>query len=209
MTWDLPLFRILGTLPGLGGRTADSPALVLSLAPLVMLLAWAAVLDWRHRTIPNWLTFSLLLGGLARGVVGSLGAGDGFTLVEALSGAAAGFAVGVPLMAIGARGGGDAKLYISAGAWLGVVGVLVVFVLEAVIGMIIVIAQTAARGTLLDLLRSTGVLVLTCLQVRRIGVAQAQANGIHFTSIDRRLPHAVPFLAALMLALVLWMQRWQ
>ena len=47
MTWDLPLFRILGTLPGLGGRTADSPALVLSLAPLVMLLAWAAVLDWR------------------------------------------------------------------------------------------------------------------------------------------------------------------
>ena len=177
-----------------------TPAFLLSLVPLFALLTWAAWLDWHTRRIPNWLTFSLLGAGLARGLLGSvLHLGD-FGLLDALLGSAAGFVLSVPLFAIGARGAWDAKLYIACGAWLGWPGVLAVFALEAILGLLMVLGQCAARGKLMELFRNTGVLVMSVLYVRRIGVEQARANGDRFTSIDRKLPHAVPFLAAALLS---------
>jgi hypothetical protein len=47
------------------------------------------------------------------------------------------------------------------------------------------------------------VLIISVLFVRRIGVEQAQANARQFTSVDRKLPHAVPFLAAAVLSIAL------
>ena len=190
---------------GLGRALRGDAAFLLGVAPLLALLAWAAVADWRTRRIPNWLTLSLLFGGLLRGLLGSMGApgAGGFTLGTALAGAAAGFGLGVPLFALGARGAGDAKLYIASGAWLGWAGVVAVFVVEAVVGLVMVVAQCAAAGKLRALLRNTGVLAMTLLHVRRVGVEQARANGERFTSIDRKLPHAVPFLAAVLLTIAL------
>ena len=118
---------------------------------------------------------------------------------------AAGFAAGFPLFAVGARGAGDAKLYTAAGAWLGWQGVFVLFLVEAVVGLVVVVAQCAVRGKLPELLRNTGVLVMTLLQIRRVGVEQAVANGRRFTSVDRKLPHAVPFLMAAVITLAVGM----
>ncbi len=177
-----------------------TPAFWLSLLPLFVLLAWAAVLDWRTRRIPNWLTFSLAGAGLLRGVLGPALMLGGFNLPDAIGGMAMGFALSVPLFAIGARGAGDAKLYIACGAWLGWTGITLVFVLEAIVGLVMVLAQCALRRKLGELFANTGVLVMSVLYIRRIGVEQAQANSRTFTSIDRRLPHAVPFLAGAVLA---------
>ncbi len=180
----------------------DAPVFIVSLAPLLLMLAIAAVLDCRTRRIPNWLTLGLLGLGLLRGMLLPwLGLAE-FGLGEALLGALAGFALSVPLFAIGARGGGDAKLYIACGAWLGWSGVLLVFVIEAIVGLVMVLAQCAWRGRLIELFRNTGVLMLSVVYVRRIGVEQARENATRFTSIDQRLPHAVPFLAAALLALL-------
>lgn len=173
-----------------------TPAFLLSLAPMFALLAIAAVIDCRTRKIPNWLTFGLLGGGLIRAVFGPwLGLAE-FGPGEALLGMGMGFALGVPLFAVGARGAGDAKLYIACGAWLGWSGILVLFAVEAVVGLVMVLVQCGMRGRLRELFGNTGVLLLSVLMVRRIGVEQARENATRFTSIDRRLPHAVPFLAA-------------
>lgn len=180
-----------------------APAFLATLAPMLGLLAVAAVIDCRSRKVPNWITLSLLAGGLLRGVLGPwLGLGE-FGPGHALLGAVVGFALGVPLFAIGARGAGDAKLYIACGAWLGWSGIVVVFALEAVVGLIMVIVQCAMRGKLVQLFQNTGVLLMSVLMVRRIGIEQAKTNATHFTSIDKRLPHAVPFLAAAVLAIAM------
>jgi prepilin peptidase CpaA len=181
----------------------SAPAFLASLAPMFALLGIAAILDWRWRMIPNWLSFSLLAAGLLRGVLGPwLGLGE-FGPGQAVLGALTGFALGVPLFAIGARGAGDAKLYIACGAWLGWSGIIAVFMLEAIVGLVMVIIQCTIRGKLVDLLRNTGVLLMSVLMIRRIGVEQARENATQFTSIDRRLPHAVPFLAAAVLAIAI------
>ena len=200
-----PLPATVAALIGRGSPIAlpeVTPAFLLSVAPLFALLAWAAVVDWRTRKIPNWLTFGLLGGGILRALLLPLAdvVAVDFHVGDALLGCAAGFLLGVPLFAIGARGAGDAKLYIACGAWLGWGGVLVVFALEAVVGLVMVVAQCAAQRKLGELFRNAGVLVLSVLFIRRIGVAQARANGAQFTSIDRKLPHAVPFLVAAVLA---------
>ena len=53
---------------------------LLSIAPLLAMLCTAAIIDWRHRRIPNWLTAVMALSGLAgsfqAGQVASPGAGD-------------------------------------------------------------------------------------------------------------------------------------
>jgi len=39
---------------------------ILMCAPVVGMTFVAAVIDWRERRIPNWVTFSLILSGLAQ-----------------------------------------------------------------------------------------------------------------------------------------------
>ena len=182
-----------------------TPAFLLNLVPLGAMLLVAALIDTRTRRIPNWLTLSLLLAGLLRGAAAPLLGLGGFGLGAALLGTAAGFGAGFPLFALGARGAGDAKLYTAVGAWLGWQGVLVLFLVEAVVGLVVVVAQCLVRGKLPELLRNTGVLMVTLLHVRRVGVEQAAANGRAFTSVDRKLPHAVPFLLAAVITLALGM----
>ena len=180
-----------------------APELLLDLVPLLAMLIVAALVDSRTRRIPNWLTLSLLLGGLLRGLTSRWLGPSGFGLGDATLGMLAGFAAGFPLFALGARGAGDAKLYTATGAWLGWQGVLVLFLVEAVVGGVVVVAQCAVRGKLPELLRNAGVLAMTLLHVRRVGVEQAALNGRRFTSVDKKLPHAVPFLIAAVITLTL------
>ncbi|MEL7238306.1 MAG: A24 family peptidase [Planctomycetota bacterium] len=180
---------------------------VVALLPLFGFLVVAAVWDWKTRKIPNLVTFPMLLAGLAKAAVaphlldGVLPEVSGLSI--ALLGVLAGFGAGVPLMVLGARGGGDAKLYMAAGAWVGPMGVVYLFAIEAIIGAVMVLAQAARTGRLKKLLRNTGVLTMNLLHVRRLGTQHVAETGQKITvfeSVDKKLPHAVPFLAAALIA---------
>ncbi len=84
---------------------------ILVLAALII----AVVTDLKDQRIPNWLTFTLALAGLAfHGVTGGLD-GLGFSLI----GLAIGLGVMLPPYLIGVMGGGDVKLMAAVGACLG------------------------------------------------------------------------------------------
>ncbi len=81
-------------------------------AGLTMLLAYGAYSDIKWRRIPNWLSLAVLAFGLAwAGTDGGLAAlgWHGAHFAVAL-------VVGMVLFAIGAFGGGDAKLYAATAA---------------------------------------------------------------------------------------------
>src|SRR5256885_12710710 len=135
---------------------------LLSLAPLGAMLGIAAVLDWRSRRIPNWLTFLMTLSGVA----GSFLAGHVASPSQAILGMLVGFAIPFVLFAMGALGGGDVKLLAGIGAWFGPQAAISVFAIAAMVGAVMVIAQALAqrRGKLL--LRNTAVLAVELRPVR-------------------------------------------
>jgi prepilin peptidase CpaA len=168
--------------------------------PAVAMCVCAAVTDIRDRRIPNWVTFTLVLSGLAQSV--SIG-GAVLTPGQAVLGLAVGFTLPFVLFALGAVGGGDVKLLAGLGAWLGPAGVFQVFVLEAVIGLVMVLSQAAAQGRLQALFRNSAVLAVNLAHVQDVGLDHVKATGQSSRSIDRPLPYAVPVLIAV-LVLLAW-----
>ena len=165
---------------------------LLPLVPLFALLVWAAVEDARVRRIRNWLTVSLVLTGFAH---------QGMHVGTAMGGLGVGFALTVGLFVLGAVGGGDVKLMAGVGAWVGPWGILGVFAVEAVIGMVVVLAQAAAAGRLRVLSRNSLLVAINLVHVRQVGLEHAKATGLSARTVDRPLPFAVPTgLAVLLLA---------
>ena len=95
--------------------------------------------DAQSGKIPNVLTGPLLIAGLVLSTL--LGEG----LLFALLGAVAGFAIHFPLWAMKVERGGDAKLLIAAGAFVGWSGIvemtLAVLILYIPMGLAILIAR--------------------------------------------------------------------
>src|SRR5215470_13870464 len=90
----------------------------------------AAVLDFRFRRIPNWLTLGALALGFALQVARSGAAG----IPMALAGAALGLVVLLPFYVMHAMGAGDVKLLAALGALLGPQALLTVIVYAALVG---------------------------------------------------------------------------
>jgi prepilin peptidase CpaA len=122
-----------------------------TLVVFVGYLFWAAVSDMRTRRIPNALTASGLLLALTL----KLPVGSG-ALMEGLLGAALAFAVMLPLFAVRGVGGGDVKLLIMVGAFLGPNGFLVALAATALAGGVLSLAVVMRRGVLLPVLYNTG-----------------------------------------------------
>jgi prepilin peptidase CpaA len=165
----------------------------IAFAPALVLVALAAVIDWRSRRIPNWLNLLLLVIGLCQ----SLQAGGTIGLSSALLGTVLGFGLLLPAFALGAMGGGDVKLLTAIGAWTGPIGVVVVLLLATLVGGAIAVTQAAQSGKLAALLRNSGILTLNLVHVRHLGADHIEQTGKRFVSIDRPLPYAVPLLAGL------------
>ena len=99
---------------------------ILSHWPLTFICAAmivAAVIDGWKLKVPNWLTLPLVLSGWVLGLlhnfdvlVGSTGAGG---IGASLAGTLLGFVLLVPVYAIGGMGGGDVKMQMGFGAWVG------------------------------------------------------------------------------------------
>lgn len=165
---------------------------LLPFAPLLALLAWAAVDDVRHRLIRNWLTFSLMLGGIMQ----SCFAGGTLSPADSLLGILTAFGLLILPFAIGAVGGGDLKLMAGIAAWVGPIPVIAIFLAEKVIGLGIVLVQASAAGRLRELFRNSAVLAMNIAHVQSLGIEHTQEAGQKFRSIDRPLPYAVPTLVA-------------
>lgn len=167
-------------------------------APLLVMMAVAAVIDWRSRRLPNWLNLLILVVGLGLAVQG----GTHVSFGMALAGAAVGFVLLFPAFALGALGGGDVKLLTAVGAWTGPLGVLGVLLITTVGGAVLALVQAIQAGKLRALLRNSGLLAVNLVHVRALGADHVEQTGKTFRSIDRPLPYAVPMLAAVLVWLI-------
>jgi len=171
--------------------------LLIRVAPLLALLAVAAVIDLRQRRIPNWLSFGLMAAGLAKAIwLGGL-AGAG----HAALGLLAGGGLAMVLFAVSALGGGDVKLLAGIGTWLGPGPVFWVFIVEAIVGMVIVVVQAAAQGRMRTLLRNSTIIVANFACASEVGLDHAIESGKACRSVARPLPYAVPILIATLIVL--------
>jgi prepilin peptidase CpaA len=165
---------------------------LLWLLPLLGMLSWAAVEDLAVRRIRNWLTFSMILSGFLQTFIpgGEIGLG------QSALGFVVGFSLPLVLFLLGAIGGGAVKLLAGVGAWVGGVMVFKVFCGEAIIGMVIVLAQAAMQGRLKVLTRNSAMLAVNLVHVNEVGMEHMTLTGQSCRSVDRPLPFAVPVLLA-------------
>jgi prepilin peptidase CpaA len=167
--------------------------------PLLVMLAMAASIDHKQRRIPNWLTFGMTITGLVRAGILAGGIGIGHSLLGLVVGAS----VPLVLFAIGALGGGDVKLMGGVGTWIGPGPVFAVFLIQAVLGMMIVVIQAAMQGRTKALFRNTAVIAAGFAAVGELGLENAVHSGKTCRSIDRPLPYAVPVFLATVIVLML------
>jgi len=168
-------------------------------APMLALVATAAVTDVRARRIPNWLTLSVALSGLAQSVTPLAVTSP----TQAICGLLAGFAVTFLLYSVGGRGAGDVKLTAGIGAWLGPWPVLIVLAAAALVSLVAAVGLSAIRGRLAQLFQSTAVMVISLLNVRRLGAQSVMDTGRRASSIGPPLPNAVCVLVATV-CVVVW-----
>lgn len=136
------------------------------LAPIlfVLLLLIAAAWDVHSRRIPNVLTVPAFLVALA------LSSFDGWTgLSQAFQGAGVALLLALPLLAVSGMGGGDAKLLIAVGAFMGVEGFLASVVFTGVAGGSMAFYYSYRYGMLAPVLQSTVGLMQYGLTAGRYG----------------------------------------
>ena len=102
-----------------------------------VILIIAAWIDGRELRVPNWITFPMILAGLAYstsvGGIGGLGAG--------VLGMCVGLLSLLPLYAVGGMGAGDVKLMAGIGAWLGWEITLAAFCVSTVVGALMAVVM--------------------------------------------------------------------
>ena len=117
-------------------------------AALLLAAAWS---DIRSRRIPNALTVTGLVAALVlRLFLGPAAAIDG------LVGVLLAFLVVLPFFVLGVVGGGDIKLFMMIGAFMGPRDFLWAAVLIAIIGGMLAVVDAGRRGALLPVLFNCG-----------------------------------------------------
>jgi prepilin peptidase CpaA len=134
-------------------------------------LVAAAWTDFRARRIPNVLTMSgLALALLIRGMVGP------GPLIEGLVGALLAFVLTLPLLMLGVMGGGDAKLLMAIGGFMGPRHFLWAGVLIAIIGGMMAVVDAGRRGALLPVLYNCGEILKHWATLGRRGANRSFAS---------------------------------
>lgn len=175
------------------------PSSLLMYLPLLALLGVAAVTDFRARRIPNWLTLTVALAGIAQ----SLTPIATTTPFQSFGGLVIGFALTFVVYAVGGRGAGDVKLMAGIGAWLGIWPVVWVFAAAAIVSMVVAVVQSVVTGKFSALVHNTGVMLLGVLNAKTLGKEHVIETGRGCRSIDKPMPNAVNVLIATV-AVVMW-----
>jgi prepilin peptidase CpaA len=157
---------------------------------LVLLLLAASWTDVRARRIPNWLTVGGMIAGLA--VRASMGPAP---MLSGALGIGLGLLLAAPFFMVGALGGGDAKLLMAVGAFMGPADLARASLVIAIVGGLVALAEAARRGVLLPTLASCGSLLVSWVTLGRRGHARTVAQG-------GRL--AVPYGVAIAAGSLLW-----
>jgi prepilin peptidase CpaA len=115
----------------------------LFIALLAAAMLWAAVGDWRTRTIPNWLNAGIALLAIPYWWSIGLGLWPGMALQLALGMAVFGlFAIA---FRFGAMGGGDVKMATALALWLPFAGVIKLLAIMSIAGGVLTLAMLAAH----------------------------------------------------------------
>ena len=143
------------------------------------LLGLAAWRDVRTRRIPNVLTVSGVMIALAlRSFVGSA------AVIDGLQGIGVALLLVIPLMALGGFGGGDAKLLLAVGAFMGPQSFLIALSLTALIGCVMALWEAWRSGRLYELTANTASLGLHLVTFGRRGrrrtLATEQATALPY-----------------------------
>ena len=110
----------------------------LLMAILAALLVWAAIVDLRTRTIPNWL--NLVIAMMAPLFWWSTGIAFYPDAVERLCGAYLIFVLFFGMFCLGGMGGGDVKLGTAIAMWFAPLATLFFFVVTSLAGGVVTIA---------------------------------------------------------------------
>lgn len=151
----------------------------------------AGVTDWRTRRLPNWLTVSTLLAGIAVNAIAS----RWFGIKEALLGALLGLALLLPFVLLRALGAGDWKLIGALGAWLGPTRLISVLILAIFVAGIMALALIIWKRRVGRTLRNIGHMLAALFTLHLPGPE---------LSLDNPDSAKVPFGVAVALAVVFY-----
>ena len=140
----------------------------------------AGVLDWRYRRIPNWLTGSGLVAGLAVNTILYRWPG----LKAALLGTLLGLGLLLPFVLVRSLGAGDWKLAGALGACLGprqLLSVLMGTILVAgVMALVVVIWKGRLKRTLLNIAHLLAALFSLRMPGSKVSIDDPQSTKIPF-----------------------------
>jgi prepilin peptidase CpaA len=154
-----------------------------------------AVLDYRTKKIPNWLTVSAAVIGLGYHTFAPSGIGP----LWALAGFALGFSLLIVPWLLGGGGMGDVKMLAALGTWLGPVMVFAAF------GGGAILASFAAIGLMVYGTVSEGLIVTQRRYLAARAGSSSEGSRSNAPRKTRRvLPFAVPVAIATWLLLA-WM----
>jgi prepilin peptidase CpaA len=137
-------------------------------AGLLLAAAWS---DLRSRRIPNALTMAGLAAALLlRGIAGPE------VLIEGLVGALLALVLTLPFLMLGVMGGGDAKLLMLIGGFMGPRHFLWAATLIAIIGGMVGVVDAGRRGALLPVLFNCGEILKHWATLGRRGANRSFAS---------------------------------
>jgi prepilin peptidase CpaA len=157
----------------------------------VLLAAIAGYSDWRSRRIPNWLTVSGLVVGIAANVVISGRAG----LKTSLLGAGLGLLVLLPFVLLRSLGAGDWKLAGALGAFVGWQIMLQLLIWSIFVAGIMALLLVIYKRRTLETLRNIGRMIASMVTFRLPGPE---------VSLDNPRSLKVPYGVALALTTVFY-----
>lgn len=161
---------------------------------LVLLAILAGWLDWRSRRIPNWLTVSGLLIGLAANSLfwGWPGA------KASLLGAGLGLLLLLPFVLIRSLGAGDWKLVGAIGAFLGPQSLITVLAITILVAGIMAVVLVVVKGRIRQTGRNLGRMLSAMLTLRSPGSE---------VSLDNPQALKIPFGIAVAVSVILFAAR--
>ncbi len=163
----------------------------LVVAILAVATGLAAVIDLRTRRIPNALTGSLAVVGLALAAtqLGTVGIGG------AILGCLLGFAFMLPGNVFGATGAGDMKRFAAAGALLGPATTVRAFFLTAIAGGVIALVVALRRRRLAHTIGATA---------RLMSDRASAVSAIESPAADNRFAYAPAIAIGVVIAALSW-----